>query len=67
MPHVDLNTVIGSMAVTAILGALPKKGTKWSWNLLYDVPYDALTGFWSLKTGSKVPDPLQPVAPAETK
>ena len=67
MIHVDLNTVIGSMAVTAVLGALPKPGTPGSWSLVYKFFYDALTGFWSLKTGSKVPDPLQPVAPAETK
>lgn len=67
MFHIDMSTVLGSMAVTALLSALPKKGTKWSWNLLYDVPYDFLTGFWSLKTGSKIPDPSQPVAPAQSK
>ena len=67
MIHVDMTTVLGSMAITAILSALPKKGTKWTWSLLYDVPYDALTGFWSLKTGSKVPDPIPAVAPPTTK
>jgi hypothetical protein len=67
MIHVDLNTVLGSMAVTALLSALPKPGTPWSWGLLYKVPYDAITGFWSLKTGSKVPDPQMPVTPAQPK
>jgi hypothetical protein len=67
MVHVDLNTVLGSMAVTALLGALPKPGTPWSRGLAYKFVYDALTGFWSLKTGSKVPDPTSPVIPAQTK
>ena len=67
MIHVDLNTVLGSMAVTAILGALPKPGTTLSPGLIYKFFYDSLTGFWSLKTGSKVADPIVPVAPAQTK
>jgi hypothetical protein len=62
-----LNTVIGSMAVTAVLTALPKPGTKWSWSLVYKFIYDTLTGFRSLKTGAKI-DPTQPVTtPAQTK
>jgi hypothetical protein len=56
MFHIDLSTVLGSMAVTAVLGALPKPGAQWSWGLVYKVFYDALTGFWSLKTGAKIPD-----------
>ena len=56
MFHIDLSTVLGSMAVTAVLGALPKPGVPWSWGLVYKVFYDALTGFWSLKTGNKIPD-----------
>lgn len=65
--HVDLNTVLASMAITALLGALPKPGTTLSWGLVYKFFYDSLTGFWSLKTGSKVPDPTLPVIPAQTK
>ena len=65
--HVDLNTVLASMAITALLGALPKPGTAWSWGLAYKFVYDSLTGFWSLKTGSKVVDPIPPVGPAPAK
>lgn len=67
MFHIDMSTVLGSMAVTALLGALPKPGTAPSWGLVYKVIYDSLTGFWSLKTGSKLPDPSQPVTPAQPK
>ena len=65
--HVDLNTVLASMAITALLGALPKPGTTLSRGLVYKFFYDSLTGFWSLKTGGKVPDPTLPVIPAQTK
>lgn len=63
--QVDLNTVLGSMAVTAFLSALPRPGTQWSWSVPYKFFYDFLTNFWSLKTGSKTPDPIPPVTPAK--
>ena len=61
------DTALVSMAVTSILLALPKPGTKWSWGLLYEVPYNALVGFWSMRTGQKPPDPIMPETPATTK
>lgn len=66
--HVDLNTVLGTMAITAIILALPKPGSPLTWGSVYKFFYDAVTGFWSLKTGSKPADPTVPVAnPAPTQ
>lgn len=60
------DTALMSMAVSALLNALPKKAQDWHWTSIYDVPYNAVMGFWSLKTGQKpVSDPILPVAPAQ--
>ena len=56
-------TVLGSMAITAIVLALPRPPVIWSWGLLYKFFYDTVTGFWSLKTGQ--PTPTTPVEPAK--
>ena len=60
-------SVLGSMAITAIILALPKPGVTWSWGLLYKFFYDSVTGFWSLKSGHPAPDPTPPVPPAPNK
>ena len=57
------DSVLLTMAVTAILSALPKKFQDWHISSLYDVPYQAVMTFWSLKTGAKQPDPPNPILP----
>ena len=57
-------TVLGSMAISAIILALPKPPVTWSWGLVYKFFYDAVTGFWSLKTGQPSA-PTMPVDPAK--
>jgi len=61
-----LDTVLGSMAISSILVALPKPGTPLTWEALYKFFYDTVTGFWSLKTG-KSGDPPSPVVPARVE
>ena len=61
-----LNTVLGSMAISAVLVALPKPGTPLSWGVLYKFFYDATTGFWSLKTG-KTGDPPSSAVPSKVE
>ena len=63
------STALITMAITALLAALPKPGTISIKNfvdfiaMLYKFFYDWATGFWSMKTGQKPTDPTPPVAP----
>jgi hypothetical protein len=52
-PHVQ-STILGSMAVTALLKALPVPGTKLSRVEVYRFFYNFLLGWWSLRTGQTV-------------
>ena len=53
------STALITMAITALLAALPKPGTISIKNfvdllaLIYKFGYDWATGFWSMKTGQK--------------
>ncbi len=68
------STALLTMAITALLAALPKPGTISIKNavdalaIVYKFVYDWATGFWSMKTGQKPTDPIPPVAnPDPTK
>ncbi len=68
------STALLTMAITALLAALPKPGTisiKSAVDaiaIVYKFVYDWATGFWSMKTGQKPTDPTPPVSnPAQPK